>query len=97
MKPLSIGFILLAVGVFAGSVQVAVLGAEARSSGLPKWEYRVLTKDEVVKLGQKDLTAGLNRLGDAGWSWWPSNQTLKSRHPGPRRNPPGSTSSAPRT
>jgi hypothetical protein len=67
MKPVSIGFILLAVGVLGGPVQVAVLGAEARSSGLPKWEYRVLTKDEVLKLGQKDLTAGLNKLGDAGW------------------------------
>ena len=67
MKPVPIGFILLGLGVFGGPVQVAGLGAEARSSALPKWEYRVLTKDEVLKLGQKDLTAGLNKLGDAGW------------------------------
>jgi hypothetical protein len=67
MRPLPIGFILLGAGVLGGPVQVAVLGAEARPSGLPKWEYHVLAKDEVLKLGQKDLTAGLNKLGDAGW------------------------------
>lgn len=32
-----------------------------------KWEYRVLTKEQVADLGKKDLAAGLNQLGDEGW------------------------------
>ena len=34
---------------------------------LPRWEYRVLSKEQVLELGQKDLTAGLNHLGIEGW------------------------------
>jgi hypothetical protein len=33
----------------------------------PKWEYKALTREEITELGQKDLTAGLNKLGDEGW------------------------------
>jgi hypothetical protein len=39
---------------------------KAVSAG-PKWEYKVLTKDEILELGNKDFTAGLNKLGDEGW------------------------------
>jgi hypothetical protein len=33
----------------------------------PRWEYRVLTGQQVLELGKKDVTAGLNRLGAEGW------------------------------
>ena len=35
--------------------------------GLLRWEYRVLAKEQVLELGKKDLTAGLNHLGMQGW------------------------------
>jgi hypothetical protein len=31
------------------------------------WEYRVVTKDQLLELGKKDLAAGLNKLGEQGW------------------------------
>jgi hypothetical protein len=34
---------------------------------LPKWEYRVLTREEIQELGKNNLTAGLNELGKDGW------------------------------
>jgi hypothetical protein len=37
------------------------------SSAVIRWEYRVLNKQQVIDLGGKDLTAGLNKLGDDGW------------------------------
>jgi hypothetical protein len=33
----------------------------------PKWEYKVLTKDVIAELANKDFAAGLNKLGDEGW------------------------------
>jgi hypothetical protein len=33
----------------------------------PKWEYKVLTKDEIAGLSNKDFAAGLNKLGEEGW------------------------------
>ena len=39
---------------------------KAVSAG-PKWEYKVLTKDEIAELANKDLAAGLNKLGEEGW------------------------------
>ena len=38
---------------------------KAVSAG-PKWEYKVLTKDEIAELANKDLAAGLNKLGEEG-------------------------------
>jgi len=32
-----------------------------------QWEYRVLTKDQLLNAGKKDLAAALNRLGSQGW------------------------------
>ncbi len=32
-----------------------------------QWEYRVVTKDQVLESGKKNLTAGLDRLGEEGW------------------------------
>jgi hypothetical protein len=31
-----------------------------------RWEYRVLTKEQLLELGKKDMAAGLNNLGDDG-------------------------------
>ena len=44
-----------------------VLLAQEKPSPVPVWEYKVLTKENVVELGQKDLAAGLNQLGRDGW------------------------------
>ena len=32
-----------------------------------QWQYRVLTEEQVIALGNKDLGTGLNKLGDEGW------------------------------
>src|SRR6266702_2739036 len=32
-----------------------------------RWEYSVLTKEEVAKAGKDDFRAGLNKLGEEGW------------------------------
>jgi len=43
-------------------------GAAGATAGAKRtWEYRVLTKAQVMELGMQDLAAGLNRLGDEGW------------------------------
>jgi hypothetical protein len=54
---------LLAIAVVGGVSQFAARSAE----GTPQWEYRVLTKAQILDLGKKDLAAGLNKLGDDGW------------------------------
>jgi hypothetical protein len=33
----------------------------------PRWEYKVLSEGELLKLGKDDLAAGLNKLGEDGW------------------------------
>jgi hypothetical protein len=33
----------------------------------PQWEYTVRSVDEMTKLGEGDLTAGLNKFGEEGW------------------------------
>src|SRR5262249_27297507 len=60
------GLLLLALGLAVGSPAV-VRSAEPRPELVIKWEYRILTKEQVLELGKKDLTAGLNALGDEGW------------------------------
>jgi hypothetical protein len=60
------GLLLLALGLAVGS-PLAVRSAEPRPEVVIKWEYRILTKEQVLELGKKDLTAGLNALGDEGW------------------------------
>ncbi len=58
---LSFNLVLLAAFIF----QVPIVFAEDKP--IPKWEYRVATKDQVVELGKNDLAAGLNKLGNDGW------------------------------
>lgn len=54
---------LLAVIVVVAGSQLTVQAAEPTI----QWEYKVLTKGQVLDLGKKDLAAGLNKLGDDGW------------------------------
>src|SRR5262245_48423878 len=60
-------FVLFAVAFASAASQVTALSAEGTSDAVTKWEYRVLTKEQVLDLGKKDLAAGLNALGEEGW------------------------------
>jgi hypothetical protein len=66
-KTVSMGFVLLALGVAGGAWQVTALSAEAPPDVAVRWEYRVLTKEQLLDQGKKELTAALNSLGDEGW------------------------------
>ncbi len=46
------------------AVSAAAAGEPVAS---PRWEYRVLSKQQLLKLGKQDLAAGLNQLGKQGW------------------------------
>ena len=63
--------ILRAVAFFVAGVFVliplAAFAQEAASAIPVKWEYRVLSRDQIAELGKNDLAAGLNRLGEHGW------------------------------
>jgi hypothetical protein len=68
MKTIPGGVGLLAIAVASAALQLATFPAAAQQpASFPRWEYRVLTKEQVIELGKKDLAAGLNRLGDDGW------------------------------
>jgi hypothetical protein len=66
MKPISMVFVLLAIAA-SGIWQGTPLAAEEKTDAIPRWEYRVLTKAQVIDVARKDLAAGLNKLGDEGW------------------------------
>jgi hypothetical protein len=66
-KAIPMAFVFLAIAVAAGASGVGALSAQAASEAVTQWEYRVLTREQVIDLGKKDLAAGLNRLGDEGW------------------------------
>jgi hypothetical protein len=63
----TLGFVLLAVGFAGGYFQSIASAADERLVSTPRWEYRVLTKEQVLERGKKDLAAGLNALGEEGW------------------------------
>jgi hypothetical protein len=63
MKKITLGCVLLTLGLVCGHGLVSASPAESSS----RWEYRTLTKDQVLSLGNSDLATGLNRLGDDGW------------------------------
>jgi hypothetical protein len=67
MKAIPTGFVLLAVGVACAAPPVTAPAADGRPDAVARWEYRVLTREQVLDLGKKDLAAGLNALGDDGW------------------------------
>ena len=67
-----IGLGLLILGVGPGLSEVPKQPSKATqpaATGQPgvKWEYKALTRSEILQLGDKDLTTGLNKLGDEGW------------------------------
>jgi hypothetical protein len=62
-KTIALAAKLLAIALAGGAPPLAARSAELA----PQWEYRVLTKSELLDLGKKDLAAGLNKLGDEGW------------------------------
>src|SRR6516162_1884631 len=66
-KSIPMAFVLLIAAVVSATSQVEVRAADATSYVVTKWEYRVLTKEQILDLGKKDLAAGLNQLGDEGW------------------------------
>jgi hypothetical protein len=41
--------------------------AAAQSDATVRWDYRILSKVELLELGKQDLAAGLNHLGAQGW------------------------------
>jgi hypothetical protein len=56
--------VLVAGLMLAGS---AASAPDSKPDGVLRWEYRVLTEEQVIALGKKDLAAGLNKLGEEGW------------------------------
>jgi hypothetical protein len=66
-KVIQRAFALLVLSVAAGIPLVAASGQGASPATRAKWEYRVLTREQVAKLGKNDLVAGLNLLGEEGW------------------------------
>jgi hypothetical protein len=67
MKAVSARLLLAVLATAASTGQVSARVQENRPGAVIRWEYRVVTKDQLLELGQKDLTAGLNKLGGQGW------------------------------
>jgi hypothetical protein len=68
MKAIPIAVALIVLFIAAGFLPFsAASAAEANRGTACRWEYRVLTEEQLLALGQKDLAAGLNKLGDEGW------------------------------
>jgi hypothetical protein len=63
MTAICIAFLNLALALS----QVPAGSAERRAEAGGKWEYRILTREQVLDLGRKDLAAGLNQLGGDSW------------------------------
>jgi hypothetical protein len=66
MRAVARGFLLLAL-VVAGTMSGTAPAADGKPGADSRWEYKVLTRSQVIDLGKKDLAAGLNQLGDEGW------------------------------
>jgi hypothetical protein len=68
MKAIARVIVFMAMSAVSGLVPGSVSSAaELTPDGVTRWEYRVLTKDQVLDLGKKDFTAGLNKIGAEGW------------------------------
>jgi hypothetical protein len=66
MKAVAVG---LAVTVLAAGATwpASTRADETRPNAVTAWEYRVVSKDQLLEWGKKDLAAGLNKLGNEGW------------------------------
>jgi hypothetical protein len=60
MRAVLLGFVLL-------TLRGASLAAEEKPHLFLGWEYRVVTKEQLLDLGKNDLATGLNVLGREGW------------------------------
>ena len=68
MKATPMAVVLLTLGFAVGILPFsAASAADSKPDVVFRWEYRVLTEEQVIALGKKDLAAGLNKLGDEGW------------------------------
>ena len=67
MKTNSMASLVILIGFASGTLRGSEVPSEGRAEAVPKWEYRILTKEQILDLGGKDLAAGLNKLGDQGW------------------------------
>lgn len=65
--PYSMTILFLAIGVVGFIVPIASLPAQGSLDAGPRWEYRVLTREQILDTSKKDLAAGLNQLGEQGW------------------------------
>jgi hypothetical protein len=65
-KTISLGFAVLVVWIVSGA-PCSTRAEEPKAAPLVRWDYRVVTKEQLLELGNKDLVAGLNNLGDEGW------------------------------
>jgi len=65
MKPML--SLAMVIGLTSGILPDCQASDERQPDAVPKWEYQILTKEQIIELGKKDLTAGLNRLGEQGW------------------------------
>jgi hypothetical protein len=63
MKTMAVALVLLSFN----AAQVSPPQAPEKIGPSARWEYQVLTREQVADLGKKDLAAGLNKLGGEGW------------------------------
>src|ERR1700693_3625381 len=67
MNAISLGLACVFISFPQNPVQSAAPPVESRPDSAAKWEYQVLSKEQVIGPAKKDLAAGLNRLGSEGW------------------------------
>ena len=67
MKTNSMAYFVIVFALASGTLRGSDVPSGGRPSAVPKWEYQILTKEQVIEVGKKDLTTGLNKLGDQGW------------------------------
>jgi hypothetical protein len=60
-------FVLFGVGVVPGWSQRPESSGQVPGPQPVQWEYRVLTKNQILELGKNELASGLNRVGGDGW------------------------------
>lgn len=78
-------YVFLAVTAVSAAVLGPARPAEVTPEPGTRWEYRVLTKDQVLELGKKDLAAGLNTLGEQGWELSAVEPAYIFKRPRPQR------------
>jgi hypothetical protein len=68
-KSIAIWLALFVVALAGGALHVPHLEAAGAQAVPPRWEYRVMTRQQVLDLGKQDLAVGLNKLGEEGWEF----------------------------